>query len=90
MRAGVEREFHGDYFFSTMPMQELVRALDAPVPAAIKEISEGLQYRDFITVGLLTSKLSVHDKASPNLLIKDNWIYIQEPDVSCRPPADIQ
>jgi protoporphyrinogen oxidase len=80
--AGVEREFHGDYFFSTMPMQELVRALDAPVPAAIKEISEGLQYRDFITVGLLTSKLSVHDKASPNLLIKDNWIYIQEPDVS--------
>jgi protoporphyrinogen oxidase len=80
--AGVEREFNGDYFFSTMPIQELVRAVDAPVPAAIKEISEGLQYRDFITVGLLTSKLSVHDKASPNLLIKDNWIYIQEPDVS--------
>jgi protoporphyrinogen oxidase len=79
---GVEREFHGDYVFSTMPMQELVRVLDAPVPATIKEISEGLQYRDFITVGLLTNKLSVHDKASPHLLIKDNWIYIQEPDVS--------
>ncbi len=79
---GVIREFHGDYFFSTMPIQELIRAVDALVPAAIKEISEGLQYRDFITVGLLTSKLSVHDQASPNLLIKDNWIYIQEPDVS--------
>ena len=50
--------------------------------AEIREISDGLQYRDFITVGLLASKLSVHDKASPNLLIKDNWIYIQEPDVS--------
>jgi protoporphyrinogen oxidase len=48
----------------------------------VKEISEGLQYRDFITVGLLASKLSVQDKASPNLLIKDNWIYIQEPDVT--------
>jgi protoporphyrinogen oxidase len=79
---GRRREFDGDYFFSTMPIQELVRALDAAVPCEVKEISEGLQYRDFITVGLLASKLSVHDKASPNLLIKDNWIYIQEPDVT--------
>ncbi len=79
---GCHRDFHGDYFFSTMPIQELVRALDVPVPVEVREISEGLQYRDFITVGLLASKLSVHDKASPNLLIKDNWIYIQEPDVT--------
>jgi protoporphyrinogen oxidase len=76
------REFRGDYFFSTMPIQELVRALDVAVPSEVKAISEGLQYRDFITVGLLASKLSVHDKASPKLLIKDNWIYIQEPEVT--------
>jgi protoporphyrinogen oxidase len=73
---------HGDYFFSTMPIQELVRALDSPVPPEVRAISEGLQYRDFITVGLLARKLNVVDKSSPNLLIKDNWIYIQEPDVS--------
>ena len=79
---GVQREFLGDFFFSTMPIQELVRALDVAVPPEIKKISDGLQYRDFITVGLLASKLSVHDKDSPNLLIKDNWIYIQEPDVT--------
>jgi protoporphyrinogen oxidase len=79
---GVERVFAGDYFFSTMPIQELVRALDIPAPPAVREISEGLQYRDFITVGLLASKLSVQDRTSPNLLIKDNWIYIQEPDVT--------
>jgi len=79
---GTEREFRGDYFFSTMPIQELVRGLDIPVPSEVKEISEGLQYRDFITVGLLASKLSVQDKSSPDLLIKDNWIYIQEPDVT--------
>jgi protoporphyrinogen oxidase len=78
----ITREFHGDYFFSTMPIQELVRALDAPVPSAVSEISEGLQYRDFITVGLLCRKLRVQEKTSPNLLIKDNWIYIQEPDVT--------
>ncbi|AXC15169.1 hypothetical protein ACPOL_5925 [Acidisarcina polymorpha] len=88
--AGAAREFRGDYFFSTMPIQELVRAIDVSVPPRIKEISEGLQYRDFITVGLLASKLSVQDKAAKssanstdgNLHIKDNWIYIQEPDVT--------
>jgi len=80
--SGRHRDFRGDYFFSTMPIQELVRALDVAVPKEIRAISDGLQYRDFITVGLLASKLSVHDKGSPNLLIKDNWIYIQEPEVT--------
>ena len=36
-------------------------------------------YRDFITVGLLASRLAVHEKDGSTL--KDNWIYIQEPDV---------
>ena len=79
---GIEREFAGDYFFSTMPVQELVRAFDVEAPANVREISEGLQYRDFITVGLLVKKLSVKDKAVPDALIKDNWIYIQEPEVT--------
>src|SRR5437899_3020256 len=30
---GERRTFAGDYFFSTMPMRELVEAMDAPVPA---------------------------------------------------------
>lgn len=69
----------GDYFFSTMPIRELVRSLDAPVPADVQAISEGLQYRDFITVGLLVDRLLITEAdGSP---IKDTWIYIQEPDV---------
>jgi protoporphyrinogen oxidase len=36
-------------------------------------------YRDFITVGLLASRLAVQEKDGSTL--KDNWIYIQEPDV---------
>jgi len=75
--------FAGDYFFSTMPVRDLVRSISAPsaekVPAEVAEVAEGLMYRDFITVGLLTSKLAVTEKdGSP---LKDNWIYIQEPDV---------
>ena len=69
----------GEYFFSTMPMKELIRAIDAPVPAAVREIAEGLQYRDFITVGLLADRLKVHEPDGG--LLKDTWIYVQEPDV---------
>jgi protoporphyrinogen oxidase len=77
--AGERVTYKGDYFFSTMPVRDLVRAVSTPVPAEVTEVSEGLMYRDFITVGLLASKLAVTEKdGSP---LKDNWIYIQEPDV---------
>jgi protoporphyrinogen oxidase len=79
---GSYRSFEGDYFFSTMPIKELVRSLgEDSVPDKVREISDGLQYRDFVTVGLLVNKLVVKDPRNPNTLIKDNWIYIQEPEV---------
>ena len=79
---GASREFCGDYFFSTMPVKELVNAFDRPAPQHVHTISEGLQYRDLITVGLLCRKLAVKDPGTSNGLVKDNWIYIQEPDVA--------
>ena len=60
-------------------MKDLVRSLDVPVPAPVKEVSEGLMYRDFITVGLLCKQLKITEKDKK--LVEDNWIYIQEPDV---------
>jgi protoporphyrinogen oxidase len=76
---GERQTFAGEYFFSTMPMREMVEAMDAPVPANVREVSEGLQYRDFITVGLLADRLKVHEPDGG--LLKDTWIYVQEPDV---------
>ena len=76
---GERQTFAGDYFFSTMPMRELVEAMDAPVPENVREVSAGLQYRDFITVGLLADRLKV--KETDGGLLKDTWIYVQEPDV---------
>jgi protoporphyrinogen oxidase len=78
--AGERTVFAGDYFFSTMPVRDLVRAISADVPSEVTEVSEGLVYRDFITVGLLTRKLNVTEEDGSRL--KDNWIYIQEPDVT--------
>ena len=78
-QAGERQRIEGDYFISTMPMRELVQALHVDVPANVREVSDGLQYRDFITVGVLANKLDVREPDGG--LIKDTWIYIQEPDV---------
>jgi len=77
--SGLRRRFAADYVFSTMPVRELIDAMDTPIPAEVREVSDGLQYRDFITVGLLVDKLRVREADGGTL--KDNWIYIQEPDV---------
>jgi protoporphyrinogen oxidase len=79
--AGERRQFAGDYFLSTMPMRDLVGALQADVPANVREVAAGLEYRDFITVGLLANRLEVEEPEGESRLIKDTWIYIQEPDV---------
>jgi protoporphyrinogen oxidase len=76
---GERRRFAADYVFSTMPVRELIDAMDTPIPSEVREVSDGLQYRDFITVGLLVNHLTVREADGGPL--KDNWIYIQEPDV---------
>ncbi|MBE0656174.1 MAG: NAD(P)/FAD-dependent oxidoreductase [Bryobacteraceae bacterium] len=79
---GETRTFEGDYFFSTAPVKEFMRSFDAAPPAHVLEVSDGLVYRDFITVGLLVRSLRIHDETpGGRKLISDNWIYIQEPDV---------
>ena len=78
-QTGETNLFEGDYFFSTMPVQELISGMKDTVsgkevvPENVREIAAGLQYRDFITVGVLLAKM-------PQIL-PDTWIYIQEKDV---------
>lgn len=60
----------GDYCISTMPVNELMNSFNRKVPSAVKKVSDGLLYRDFITVGLLLKDIT-HK-------LEDNWIYIQE------------
>ncbi|GAA3946175.1 NAD(P)-binding protein [Chitinophaga oryziterrae] len=75
----------GDYFFSTMPVKELIAGIAGPVPLNVKEIASGLQYRDFITVGILLKRLSYLDKHTGEwkaLSLEDTWIYIQEKEVT--------
>lgn len=76
---GENRRFEGEYFFSTMPVKDLVAAMEPPAPQNVREVSDGLIYRDFITVGVLCSRIKLRETSGE--LVKDNWIYIQEPDV---------
>lgn len=81
---GTATTWEGDYFFSTMPVSELIAGMNGNVPDDVKEIAAGLQYRDFITVGILLKQLSTSHKStggSKQLFLQDTWIYVQEKDV---------
>ena len=80
--AGQQRRIACDFVFSTMPVKELAGLLDGPVPKNVREVAAGLQYRDFIAVGLLLNSLRIKDDvSSPAPLVADTWIYLQDPDV---------
>lgn len=70
------KEIKGDIFISSMPLKDLVLAMDGAtkrqsvknrgaknqVPKKIKKIAAGLPYRDFVTVGLLVKKLNLKNE----------------------------
>jgi protoporphyrinogen oxidase len=77
--AGKRTRIACDYFFSTMPVKELVKQTSPAPPDEVREVAAGLQYRDFLTVGLLMKKLHVQVKGSqPARTVEDNWIYVQD------------
>lgn len=81
---GQLKTIKGDYFFSTMPVKDLINSFEGDVPPDVTDVAQGLMYRDFITVGLLLNELNIKNETklrSINDLVPDNWIYIQERDV---------
>ncbi len=39
-----------------MPVKELIASMETGVPDNVREVASGLQYRDFITVGILAQE----------------------------------
>lgn len=74
-----------DYFLSTMPIKDLVVAIDGvQVPEDVRRIASELPYRDFITVGLCVDKMKIKNETKLKTYaqrVPDTWIYIQERDV---------
>jgi protoporphyrinogen oxidase len=83
LKNGEIKEEEADFFISTMPVKDLITSIN-DVPRKVAEVANGLIYRDFITVGLLLTKLKINNQTkfkSINNIVPDNWIYIQERDV---------
>lgn len=79
VKTGATERVACDYFFSTMPIKHLIGMMTPHPPSLVTEVAEGLQYRDFLTVGLLLSKMHVLEKGkAPQADVPDNWIYIQD------------
>ena len=57
---------------SSMPVPELIRALDPPPPADVLAAANRLRFRDFLTVVVVVDQADV---------FPDNWIYIHSSDV---------
>jgi len=57
---------------SSMPVRELVGALDPALPTPVQDAAAALRYRDFLTVALVLVDRQRFD---------DNWIYIHDPGV---------
>ena len=79
-----KKVIRGDIFISSMPLKDLVSSINNKIPLKIKEIANGLPYRDFITVGLLVKKLNLKNETKTKTLgniVPDCWIYVQENEV---------
>lgn len=73
---GTKKIVDCDYFASTMPIKELINISKNNWSGDMVSVANDLQYRDFITVGLLYDSKNIKEE------LKDNWIYIQEPGVN--------
>ncbi|WP_418146301.1 NAD(P)/FAD-dependent oxidoreductase [Variovorax paradoxus] len=72
---GQHQRLQCTHVISTMPVKDLVAASKDAWLAEVADIASRLEYRDFMTVGLL------YRREDLPVALSDNWIYIQEPGV---------
>jgi protoporphyrinogen oxidase len=67
-----KESFPATHFISSMPVRDLVGALDPPPPVEVQKAAKRLRYRDFLIVSLVINRKDV---------MPDNWIYVHEAGV---------
>lgn len=81
---GIRKQLTGNIVISSMPLKDLVYSMGKIVPEPVRAIAQGLPYRDFVTVGLLLSELSLENRTKIKTLqniVPDCWIYVQDTGV---------
>ncbi len=82
-KGGREFTLDGDYFISSMPVKDLVAGMD-DVPPQPARIAAGLPYRDYMTLGVLVSRLQLKNKTNMRTIaniVPDCWVYVQDRNV---------
>ena len=67
-----EEQYEGTDFISSMPIRDLVNALDPPAPENVRTAANRLRYRDFLIVSVIVNRKDV---------MPDNWLYVHESKV---------
>lgn len=83
IKDGAEFELPCDILISSMPLKDLVLGLN-DVPENFRNIAAGLPYRDYMTVGVLVSKLNLRNETEIKTvgnIIPDDWVYVHNPNV---------
>ena len=71
---------NGDAVISSMPVKDLVAGMN-DVPEEPARIAAGLPYRDYMTLGVLVSKLNLKNKTAMRTvgnIVPDCWVYVQD------------
>ncbi len=79
-RNGETLTMEGDYLISSMPVKDLVAGMN-DVPPEYVRIAQGLPYRDYMTLGVLVSKMKLKNgtkNATVGNIVPDCWIYVQD------------
>ena len=69
---GARTTYPADHVVSSMPLPELLLAMDPPVPPAVADAAHDLNFRDHLSVSLVVPEAEG---------FPDNWIYIHAPEV---------
>lgn len=80
---GEKVEVSGDYIVSSMPLKDLVAGMN-DVPGECAEIAANLPYRDYMTVGVLVSRLALKNETRIRTIgdiVPDNWVYVHDKSV---------
>ena len=70
---GGETTYHADHVVSSMPLPILLKIMEPPVPAEVRQAADDLDFRDFLSIALVVP--------AEKVAWTDNWIYIHAPEV---------
>ncbi len=70
---GRETTVPAGHVISSMPISQLLQAMDPPVPDEVRQAAADLSFRDFLTVALVVP--------GDDVPWMDNWIYVHDPAV---------